>query len=81
MRKNRSCTVGSKVLAELVCQECSKVANRKGWTPLSILFCNRKTHADSRADYLELRKVLEKYLGKILEKKGEIELDDQQKGE
>ena len=58
--KSRVCTVGSKVPGKLVCHGCAKVAKKKGWSPLSILFCKRKAYADSRVDYKELRKVLEK---------------------
>ena len=37
----------------------------KGLAPFSIFFCKQKQHGDSRAQLIDLRKELEKYIGKL----------------
>ena len=44
--KTKLCSVYSKVSDDLLCQGCKETAVKKGWSPLSILICKKKTHAD-----------------------------------
>ena len=61
----RRCSFESRVPETLKCQGCVSWAQSKGLTPLSILFCRRKEHANLRASFQGMKKDLEKYIGKF----------------
>ena len=58
--KTGNCSSQSNVPAELVRQACVKIVKQKGWSPLHILSCKKRTHIESRYDYPQLKKVLDK---------------------
>ena len=55
----------SSVPLVLICQGYVKLANQRGQSPFNILLCKKDKHAVIRADYPELKKVFDKYLGKL----------------
>ena len=61
----RRCSFESRVPETLKCQGCVSWAQSKGLAPLSILFCRRKEHANLRASFQDMKKDLEKYIGKL----------------
>ena len=63
--KGRKCTYVSSVPEVLKCAICTSWAQSKGLAPFSIFFCKQKQHGDSRAQLIDLRKELEKYIGKL----------------
>ena len=65
MCKTGNCLSLSSITAVLICHGCVKLAKQKGWNLLNILLCKKTQHAEIRADYPELKKVFDKYLGKI----------------
>ena len=61
----RRCSFESRIPETLKCQGCVSWAQCKGLAPLSILFCRRKEHASLRASFQDMKKDLEKYIGKF----------------
>ena len=49
----------------LKCAVCASWAESKGLAPFSLFFCKQKIHGDSRDQLSDIRKELEKYLGKL----------------
>ena len=49
----------------LLCAACTPWAAAKGWASFSILMCRKSEHGQDRPKSAEVRKFLEKYLGKI----------------
>ena len=63
--KARLSTEEKSVPQVLLCAACSPWATAKGWASFSILMCRKLEHGKDRAKPAEIRKFLEKYLGKI----------------
>ena len=63
--RNRKCKFEEKVPETLKCQGCAPWAQSKNLAPFSILFCRIKDHAKLRASFPDMKKDLEKYLGKL----------------
>ena len=63
--KGRKYTNVSSVPEVLKCAICASWAESKGLAPFSIFFWKQKQHGDSRAQLADLRKELEKYIGKL----------------
>ena len=61
----RKCKFEGKVSESLKCQGFAPWAHSKDLAPLSILFCRNKDHAQLRAPFSDMRKDLEKYIGKL----------------
>ena len=59
------CSQKTKVPETLKCHGCAQWASSKNLAPFNILFCRNKEHAGLRAEFKEIRKDLEKYLGKL----------------
>ena len=49
----------------LKCAQCALWLESKSLAPLSIFFCKRKEHGDSRASPSEIKDALETYIGKL----------------
>ena len=62
---NRKCGFEDKVPKTLKCQGCAPWARSKELAPFSILFCRNEEHAQLRAPFAEMKKDLEKYIGKL----------------
>ena len=65
MCKARLCTEEKLEPQALLCAACTPWATAKGWAAFSILMCRKSEHGKDRAKPAEIRKFLEKYLGKI----------------
>ena len=63
--KTRRCTEEKTIPQVLLCAACTPWAAAKGWASFSILMCRKQEHGKDRPKPAEIRKVLEKYLGKI----------------
>ena len=63
--KGRNCSRQDNIPQELICPGCRSYAQAKGYSPLSILVCNRAQHAELRAPYNEIRSKFEEYFGKL----------------
>ena len=63
--RSRKCTNYRNVPEVLKCTGCASWAESKRLAPFSIFFCKRKEHGESRALVVELKRELEKYLGKL----------------
>ena len=61
----RKCKFEGKVPETLKCQGCAPWARSKDLAPFSILFCRNKEHAQLRAPFPDMKKDLEKYIGKL----------------
>ena len=61
----RKCSNVSSVPEVLKCAICASCAESKGLAPFSIFFCKQKLPGDSRAQLSDIRKELEKYIGKL----------------
>ena len=61
----RKCKFETKVPETLKCQGCAPWARSKNLAPFSILFCRNKEHAQLRAPFSDMKKDLEKYIGKL----------------
>ena len=61
----RKCKFEDKVPETLKCQGCAPWAQSKNLAPFSILFCRTKDHAQLRAPFSDMKKDLEKYIGKL----------------
>ena len=61
----KKCKFESKIPENLKCQGCGPWARSKDLAPFSILFCRNKEHAQLRAPFSEMKKDLEKYIGKL----------------
>ena len=61
----RRCSQESSVPESLKCHGCALWATSKNLALFSILFCRNKEHASLRADFKDIKKDLEKYLGKL----------------
>ena len=61
----KKCKFESKIPETLKCQGCAPWARSKDLAPFSILFCRNKEHAQLRAPFPEMKKDLEKYIGKL----------------
>ena len=55
----------TKVPETLKCHGCAPWATSKYLAPFNILFCRIKDHANLRVDFKDIKKELEKYLGKL----------------
>ena len=62
---DRKCGFESKVPETLKCQGCAPWARSRKLAPFSILFCRIKDHAKLRASFLDMKRELEKYIGKL----------------
>ena len=63
--KSRRCTNDTSVPEVLKCAVCASWAGSKGLAPFSIFFCKRKEYGASRAPLAELKRGLERYIGKL----------------
>ena len=63
--KSRRCNNVASVPEILKCAVCASWAESKGLASFSICFCKQKQYGDSRALLAELKKELEKYIGKL----------------
>ena len=63
--KSRRCNNVAIVPDILKCAVCASWAVSKGLAPFSIFVCKQKQHRDSRSPLAELKKELEKYIGKL----------------
>ena len=63
--KGCQCMSQNSVPAVLICKGCVKLAKQRGWYLFNNFLCKKPKHAEIRADYPELKKVLDKYLGKL----------------
>ena len=61
----RKCKFEEKIPETLKCQGCAPWAHSKNLAPFSILFCRNKDHAQLRAPFSDMKKDLEKYIGKL----------------
>ena len=61
----RTCTFTATVPETLVCQGCVDFAKLNGWAPFSILMCKKGAHEALRVKYGDVKKQLDKYLGKL----------------
>ena len=61
----KKCTLDTKTPETLKCQGCAPWAQANKLAPLNILFCRKREHASLRASFPEMKKDLEKYLGKL----------------
>ena len=61
----KRCKFENKVPETLKCHGCAPWALSKDLAPFSILFCRNKEHAQLRAPFPEMKKDLEKYIGKL----------------
>ena len=61
----RRCSRESRVPESLKCHGCAPWASSKNLAPFSILFCRNKEHAGLRADFKDIKRDLEKYMGKL----------------
>ena len=61
----QKCKFEVKVPETLKCQGCAPWACSKDLAPFSILFCRNKEHAQLRAPLYDMKKDLEKYIGKL----------------
>ena len=63
--KGKKCTNVGSFPEVLKCTVCASWAESKGLAPFSIFSCKQKNHGDSRAQLSDIRKELEKYIGKL----------------
>ena len=63
--KSRRCNNVASVPEVFKCAICASWAMSKGLAPFNIFFCKGMEHGDSRARLAELKKELEKYIGKL----------------
>ena len=61
----KKCKFESKIPETLKCHGCAPWSRSKDLDPFSILFCRNKEHAQLRASFPEMKKDLEKYIGKL----------------
>ena len=61
----KRCKFEIKIPETLKCQGCASWACSNDLAPISILFCRNKVHAQLRAPFPEMKKDLEKYIGKL----------------
>ena len=66
MCKARQCTEEKTIPQVLLCAACTPWTAAKGWASFSILMCRKLEHGKDRPKPAEVRKFLEKYLGKSL---------------
>ena len=59
------CSFEAKILETLKCQGCAPWAPSKNLAPFCILLCRNKEHAKLQASFQDMKKDLEKYLGKL----------------
>ena len=59
------CSHESSISESLKCHGCAPWATSKNLAPFSILFCRNKEHAGLRAEFKDIKKDLEKYMGKL----------------
>ena len=62
---NRKCSFEEFVPETLKCHGCAPWAQSKNLAPFNILFCRNKEHAKLRAAFKDMKKDLEKYIGKL----------------
>ena len=62
--KTKQCAEEKTIPQVLLCAACTPWAAAKGWASFSILMCRKQEHGKDRPKPAEIRKVLEKYLGK-----------------
>ena len=63
---DRKCGFENKVPKTLKCQGCAPWARSRKLAPFSILFCRINDHAKLRASFPDMKRDLEKYIGKLL---------------
>ena len=63
--KIRQCTEEKSIPQALLCAACTPWAAAKGWASFSILMCRKQEHGKDWAKPADIKKFLEKYLGKI----------------
>jgi len=56
----------SSIPDELTCQACVETAKAKGFNPFNILFCRKRSHAETRAPYDSIKITFEKYLDRFI---------------
>ena len=61
----RKCKFFKGIDQMITCQGCVEYASANGWAPFSILMCRKRKHAEVRAKYPDIKRTLDKYLGKI----------------
>ena len=70
----KRCKFSKEVNELITCQGCVTYAASQGWAPFSILMCRKPQHAKVRANYSDIKKTLDKYLGKISTNVNELNL-------
>ena len=70
----KGCKFSREVNELITCQGCVTYAASQGWAPFSILMCRKPQHAKVRANYADIKKTLDKYLGKISTNINELNL-------
>ena len=65
MCTTRKCKFEEKIPETLKCQGCAPWAHSNNLAPFLILFCRNKDHAQLRAPFSDMKKDLEKYIGKL----------------
>ena len=63
--KARQCTEEEPVPQALLCTACTPWAAAKGWAAFSILMCRKLEHGKDRPKPAEIKRSLERYLGRI----------------
>ena len=61
----RKCKFSKSIDQLITCQGCVEYATANGWAPFSILMCRKRKHAEVRAKYTDIKRTLDKYLGKM----------------
>ena len=61
----RKCKFFKSVDQLITCQGYFDDASSNGWAPFSIFMCRKRKHAEIRAKYADIKKTLDKYLGKM----------------
>ena len=63
--KGRQCTEEASIPRALLCTACTPWAAAKGWAVFSILMCRKLEHGKDRSTPAEIKRSLERYLGRI----------------
>ena len=63
--QSRRCSNEATVPEVLKCLVCAEWAATNGMAPVSIFYCKRREHGQTRAPISEIKASLEKYLGKL----------------
>ena len=70
----RKCIFMKSVPDTLVCHGCKKYAKDNNFAPFNIMLCRKVNHGQGRARFDDIKKTLEKYLGKLSSEVNETNL-------